>query len=117
MIQRNTPHRQRPTVADGPIGQQLAGGVVHRGDVVGVEGVPQAERVSQYSDPDGVNARFAQVEPLGNDEEQEEAEADDVEGKDESGHSGNGAPVLWRKGGPHSRPQGMGHGRQRRHPK
>jgi len=47
MIQRNTPHRQRPTVADGPIGQQLAGGVVHRGDVVGVEGVPQAERVSQ----------------------------------------------------------------------
>jgi hypothetical protein len=37
------------------VGEQLAGGVVDRGDVVGIEGVAQAESVGQHPDPDGGN--------------------------------------------------------------
>ena len=35
-----------------PVGHQLAGGVVDGGDVVGVEGVPHAERVRRHAEPD-----------------------------------------------------------------
>ena len=35
-----------------PLGHQLAGGVVDGGDVVGVEGVPHAERVGGHAQPD-----------------------------------------------------------------
>ena len=72
----------------GVVGQQLAGGVVHCGDVVGVEGVAQAEGVGQQADAggeDGVAA--AEVVVAGHDEREQDAEADDVQRDDEGGHA------------------------------
>ncbi len=48
------PDRQRSAAA---VGEQLAGGVVDRGDVVGVEGVPQAEGVGEHAEPQDVQQR------------------------------------------------------------
>ena len=51
------PDGQRPLA----LGDQLAGGVVDRGDVVGVEGVPHAEGVGQRAGADAEDRRLADV--------------------------------------------------------
>ena len=70
---------QKPTESGlraGLVGEQLARGVVDRGDVVGVEGVAQAERVGQDADADGEDGVVAaEREVLGRDEAEEDAEA------------------------------------------
>ena len=52
------PDRQRPPRTLGAVGEQLAGGVVDGGDVVGVERVPQPEGVGEDPDADRVDARL-----------------------------------------------------------
>ena len=84
----------RPASVD-VVGEQLAGGVVDRGDVVGVEGVPQAEGVGQHADPDAVDAGGPpELVALGHDQEEQDAEPDDVQDQDEPEHAAQHAPVV-----------------------
>ena len=52
-VAEGEPEADRERLAAGVVGEQLARGVVDRGDVVGVEGVAQAEGVGQDADADG----------------------------------------------------------------
>src|SRR4051795_4461710 len=75
-------------------GEKLAGGVVDRRDVVGVEGVSKAEGVGQDADPDGEDRLVAaEREVLRGDEAEQDPEADDVEQHDEPGHAPQRASV------------------------
>jgi hypothetical protein len=76
-------------VPGGIVGKQLAGRVVHGGDVVGVEGVPQPEGVGQHAHPD-VEDRViaAEVVMLRRDQAEQDAESDHVQQHDEPGHAG-----------------------------
>ena len=64
------------------VGQQLAGGVVDRGDVVGVERVPQPERVRREPEADAEHGPAAQPEVLWDHEGEEDGEADHVQRAD-----------------------------------
>ena len=79
----------------GVVGQQLAGGVVDRGDVVGVERVPQPEGVGQHADAD-VEDRVvaAEVVVLRHDQAEQDAESDDVQQDDEADHAAERTPVA-----------------------
>ena len=73
---------EREPEADGQrplaVGHQLAGGVVDRRDVVGVEGVPQPERVRGDAEPDAEDLRAERVVVRGDEREQRDP-ADDVQ--------------------------------------
>jgi hypothetical protein len=83
--------RQRSPAAPepgGPVGQELAGRVVHRGDVVGVERVPEPERVREDADAGPEDrGRTAELITLGDDQTEQHAHADDVQGEDEGPHA------------------------------
>ena len=86
---KKNPVRQRPVA----VGHQLAGGVVDRRDVVGVEGVPGAES------PRGQRHAQAEAEPgelemVRGDREGEDAPAADVQGQDHQGHGAEPAPLA-----------------------
>ena len=79
--------RGRRPASAGVVGHQLAGGVVDGRDVVGVERVPQAERVRQDADADGEDRVVpAEVVVVGHHEAEQHAEADDVQQDDEPVH-------------------------------
>ena len=87
------------------VGQQLAGGVVDGGDVVGVEGVPQPEGVGEDADADGEDRVVAaEVEVLRDDDAEQDAEPDDVQQHDEPEHAAQRALVLSVQRTPHARP-------------
>src|SRR5215217_2891540 len=84
------PHAQRALA----LLAKLARGVVDRGDVVRVEGVPQAEGVGQRAEPDqhGLTGR----------EDQEQAPADDVQPDDGAAEAGQSSPFGGRERSPHA---------------
>jgi hypothetical protein len=87
-------HRERPPAARrAAVGEQLAGGVVHRGDVVGVEGVPQAEAVGQQADADAEHLAVAEAQVGRGDRAEEDAEAHDVQQHDDGAHRQQGDPL------------------------
>src|SRR3954454_20065448 len=93
---RRGAHRERPAGrrrAD-PVGEQLAGRVVDGGDVVGVEGVPQAEGVGEHPHADVEDAAGTQAEVPGDDEAEQHPEADDVQQHDDPEHPGQRRPVA-----------------------
>ena len=69
-----------------PVGHQLAGGVVDRRDVVGVEGVPGAEGPGgeRHAQPE---AQALELEMVRGDREHEDAPATDVQDQDHAGPS------------------------------
>jgi hypothetical protein len=83
------PDAERPA----PVGHELAGRVVDRGDVVGVERVAQAERVRGQPDAGGERTRRPHREVRGHDDAEQQAEADGVE-CDHDGSHGSGAGPL-----------------------
>ncbi len=91
------PEAERPRPAGAlPLVHLLAGGVVDHRDVVGVEGVPQAERVGQHADADAEAPVVRRYH-----ERDEDAEAEHVQGEDRGVHQRYPAPL------------GRGHGRER----
>ena len=72
-----------------PLVHQLAGGVVDGRDVVGVEGVAQAQGVGEDAHPDPEALVVAR-----DDEGDEDPEADDVQGQDRAAHPTGPAPVA-----------------------
>ena len=79
------------------LADELAGGVVDRGDVVGVEGVPDAEHVGGQADADAEDAGAAEPVVVRGDREDQHAPADDVQQQDEAGHAGDRPPVPRRE--------------------
>ncbi len=90
------PDRQWSAAA---VGEQLAGGVVDRGDVVGIEGVPQAESVGEHADPDAEHPGGSEVVVRRRDEDDEHAEPEDVQQRDEPEHAGERPAVVAVEGG------------------
>ena len=84
------PHRQRPL----PVVHQLPGGVVDGRDVVGVEGVPHAQRVRGEPEPDAEHAGGAERVVRGADADDQRDPADDVQHEHEPGHAGRPAPLV-----------------------
>ncbi len=86
------PDRQRPLA----VGHQLAGGVVDRGDVVGVEGVAQTQGVGGDPEADAEHLAVGPevVVPRGDDRDQSEP-ADHVQPDDDAGHAGHARPLPW----------------------
>ncbi len=76
------------------IGEQLPGGVVYGGDVVGVERVSQAEGVGEHPDSDVEHPGAANVVVVRHDQSEQDPEADQVQHDDEAVHAGQGRPVL-----------------------
>ena len=64
------------------VGDELAGGVVDRGDVVGVEGVPQPVHVGRDPEAEAEDLG-ADVELGGHDEGEQQPERDDVQAEDD----------------------------------
>ena len=92
--QNPTDSGRRPVRRRGPVGEQLAGGVVDRGDVVDVEGVPQPERVREHAHPGAEDrGRPAELVVLGDDEAEQHAEADGVQRHDDGAHADQRAAV------------------------
>ncbi len=84
-------HRQRP-----PAGvHQLAGRVVDRRDVVGVEGVPHPQGVGGHPDPDTEGLRAQAVVLRGHEHDQGEP-ADGMQGQDDGGHPTEPPPLMAR---------------------
>ncbi len=79
----------------GVVGHQLARGVVDRRDVVGVERVPQPERVREDADADREDRVVtAEVVVVRHHEAEQDAEADDVQQDDEPVHPAERGPVA-----------------------
>ena len=77
------------------VGHQLPGRVVHCGDVVGIERVPEPERVGENPHAhveDGVVA--AEVVVVRHDQPEQDAEAGHVQGEDQRRHAGETATVM-----------------------
>jgi hypothetical protein len=72
---------------------QLAGAVVDRGDVVGVDGVPHAQRVGGDADADGERSGGPEAVAAGSDDHQQQEEAGDVEADDHRRHPGEAATL------------------------
>ena len=80
------------------VGHQLAGGVVDAGDVIGVEGVPEAQepRGDGHPEPDAEPSAAALalvVEVVGHHVHDVNAPAQDVDGQDEPEHRGEAGPT------------------------
>ncbi len=87
------------------LAHQLAGGVVDGGDVVGVEGVPHAERVRGEPHA-GAEDLAADVVVLGRDDREQGEPADHVQREDEAAHTCQADPLLT---GEPVAPAGAGH--------
>lgn len=100
------PDRDRPLA----VGHQLAGGVVDRGDVVGVEGVPHTKRVRGHPKADPERLGTDLVVPRHHEQEQD-AERHHVQRGDHSQKTGGTDGVLAppTKSGGHLGPGGQGH--------
>jgi hypothetical protein len=83
------PHRDRAFA----VGHQLAGGVVDGRDMVGVEGVSQAQGVGGDAEPDAEHLRAHRVVP-GNHDQQQRSPCDDVQQCDHAEDSGDPPPVT-----------------------
>ena len=96
---RGVPEREEEPGAERPlpVGHELAGGVVDRGDVIGVERVPGAQRPGGERDPDPeAQARVAEVVRL--DREDEYPPAEHVEREDHESHPAEAAPFRGGQG-------------------
>ncbi len=93
------PEREEEADADRPLalGHQLAGRVVDRADVVGVEGVAKAERVGGEAEADGEEAAAAEREVLRGDQREEQKAANRVQAADDEGHGADRAPLCGRE--------------------
>ena len=69
------------------VGDQLAGGVVDRRDVIGVEGMAQAEGVGEHADADVVEPAVADLEVVRHDQAEQDPEAEHVQEDDEPEHA------------------------------
>ena len=87
---------------------QLARRVVDRRDVVGVEGVAQAERVGGDPDADAEGAAVPEVVVVRRDDGEQQEEADAVQGGDRRGEDGRAAPFGGRERGADPGPAGQG---------
>ncbi len=87
---RRVPQGEPETDGQRPLalGHELAGGVVDGRDVVSVERVAETQGVRRDSDPDPEELRV-----LGQDCDDEDAPADDVEPDDEAEHAADPAPL------------------------
>ena len=86
---RTETHRHRAST----IGHQLAGGVVDGRDVVGIEGMPHAQRVRGDTQPDPEDAALHR-EMRGSNQEKQHAPAENVQ-RDYCGtHSDDTAPLT-----------------------
>jgi hypothetical protein len=72
---------------------QLAGRVVDRRDVIGIERMPQPERVGRHPDPDRERARPAEAVPVRCDQRDQCHEAEHVQAGDGQRHHRQG-PAL-----------------------
>ena len=92
---RRVTQREEESDAERPltVAHQLAGRVVDRGDVVGVEGVPHAERVCRDPDSEAEHGAVAEGELRRHDESEQQPEADDVE-RGDGGEQTGGPPPL-----------------------
>ncbi len=85
---------QKPADVDRvPSPDQLAGGVVDHGDVVGVECVPHPEQVGRHAQSDAEDARRAQRDVLWRHPEHQYAPAEDMERQDDAAHRGDRRPI------------------------
>ena len=74
------------------LGHQLAGGVVDRGDVVGVEGVPHAQRVRGQPETEAEDLGLAHLVVLRDHDADQHAPAEDVQQQDERRHADDRSP-------------------------
>ena len=74
------------------LGHQLAGGVVDRGDVVGVEGVPHAQRVRGQPEAEAEDLGVAHLVVLRDHDPHQHAPAEDVQQQDERRHADDRSP-------------------------
>jgi len=81
-----------------PVGHELAGRVVDRGDVVGVEGVPHAQGVGGDAQPDPEGPGRAEVVVARGDQQEQRAPADHVQRGDERCHAGDRGPLAGGQG-------------------
>lgn len=95
---RRVPEREEEPDAERalPVGHQLAGGVVDRADVIGVEGMAQAQRVRGDADADPEDPTApAEIEVMRDDDPKQQEEPDRMQQRDhEEQHAG--APPLCR---------------------
>ena len=77
-----------------PFADELARGVVDRGDVVGVERVARAEQERGHPEPHAEDPGVADLVVLGRDQEKQHAPADCVQGEDERTHADHGTAVC-----------------------
>ena len=82
------PHR----LGSGAVGCQLASDIVDGGDVVGIEGVSQAQHVGGDTEADGKHLR-ANLVPLGRHHQDQRAEADRVQRRNHTDESTDLCPV------------------------
>jgi hypothetical protein len=96
---RRVAQREEESDAERPltVAHQLAGRVVDRGDVVGVKGVPHAERVRRDPDPEPEHGAVAEGELRRHDESEQQPEADDVERGDRGEQTGGPPPLCGRQ--------------------
>ena len=80
---------QRPRA----LADQLAGGVVDYGDVVGVERMPHPEQVGRHPESDAEDARRSQRDVLRRHPEDQHAPAKYVERQDNTAHRGDRRPI------------------------
>ncbi len=86
--------KKKPTLIGRlPSAHQLARGVVDRRDVIGVEGVTQAERVGGHADPDRERSRRTELVVVRRDDGDQEKEADRMQPDHDRGHNRNRAPL------------------------
>ena len=113
---RRVPEREEEPDPERPlaVGHQLARRVVDRADVIGVEGVAQAERVGRDPDADAECAR-AELEVGGLDDADQQSEPDDVQRHDRQ-YEQAGAPPLGGSQRPADPLPARPRGAQRRHP-
>ena len=90
------PDRQRPLA----LADQLAGGVVDGGDVVGVERVPHAEGVGQHARAHAEGLAPADVVMPARDGGGEQAPSDHVQADDDAGHRADPVPLGGSQRGP-----------------
>ena len=85
---------QKPADSDRvPCPDQLAGGVVDHGDVVGVERVPDSEQVGRHTQSDAEDTRRSQRDVLRRHPEHQHAPPEDVERQNDAAHRRDRRPI------------------------
>ena len=96
---RGVPEREEEPDAERPLAlaHELARGVVDRGDVVGVEGVAQPQRVGRDPHPETEHAAGTEAVVVRHYDRQQQEEADDVQADDDRGEHRRSPPLRRRQ--------------------